>query len=139
MYLQIITPEKSVFNGEVEEVLAPTLNGQIGILPHHINLVTSLTDGELIIKIKDREKLFGLTGGFLEVKDSQITILADYAAQADEVNTQVAEAAKKRAEEIIKNKADQLPQEDLRQAQAELRRALLDLHIAGSHKKRHNR
>jgi F-type H+-transporting ATPase subunit epsilon len=139
MRLQIITPEKKVFDDEVDEVLVPTANGQIGILPHHINLISSLTSGEIVIKSKGKEKFLGITGGFLEVKTDKTTIISDYAAHPEEVNTQKALEAKKRAEEALKNKKDILPHEDLIRAQSELRRALLELNIAESHSKRRHR
>ncbi|HVF69371.1 MAG TPA: F0F1 ATP synthase subunit epsilon [Xanthomonadales bacterium] len=139
MFLQIITPEKTVFNEEIDEILVPTDKGQIGILPHHINLVTSLTHGEMIIKANGKDRVLAVTGGFLEIKNNKVTILADYAEHAENINTQQALEAKNRAEEILKNKKDILPQEDLIRAQAELRRALLELNIAEGHTKRHNR
>lgn len=140
MYLQIITPEKTVLESdEVNEILVPTEKGQIGILPHHINLITSLTSGELHIKIKEKFSILGITGGFLEVKDGKATILADYAEHAENINAEKALEAKKRAEDVLKNKKDILPQEDLIKAQAELRRSLLQLHIAENHQKRHRR
>lgn len=139
MHLQIITPEKIVFDDEIDEILVPTDKGQIGILPHHINLITNLSSGEMIVKVKGKERFFGLTGGFLEIKNHNATIVADYATHAEDINTQRALEAKKRAEEALKNKKDIMPQEDLIRAQSELRRALLDLNIAESHSKRHHK
>ena len=139
MQLEIITPEKTVFKEEIDEVLVPTDKGQIGILPHHVNLITNLTHGEMIIKANGKNRVLAVAGGFLEVKDNKVTILADYAEHAENINTQKALEAKNRAEEILKNKKDILPQEDLIRAQAELRRALLDLHIAQNHDKRHHK
>ena len=136
MHLQIITPEKIVFNDEVDEILVPTEKGQIGILPHHINLITKLTNGELIIIVKDKKRFIGITGGFLEVKNNKATIISDFATLAEDVNTQKALEAKKRAEDALKNKKDILPHEDLVRAQSELRRALLELNIAENHTKR---
>jgi F-type H+-transporting ATPase subunit epsilon len=140
MHLQIITPDKTVFESdEIDEILVPTDKGQLGILPHHINLITNLSSGEVTIKAKGKNKILGVTGGFLEVKNGKATILADYAEQAENIDTQKALEAKKRAEEILKNKKDIFPQEDLIKAQAELRRSLLQLHIAENHQKRHRR
>jgi F-type H+-transporting ATPase subunit epsilon len=136
MHLQIITPEKIVFNEDVDEILVPTDKGQIGILPHHINIVTKLISGELRIRSKSKEKILGLTGGFLEIVNNTATIIADFATLADDINTQKALDAKRRAEDVIKTKKDILPQEDLIRAQAELRRALLELNIAENHSKR---
>lgn len=136
MHLQIITPEKIVYDDEVDQILVPTEKGQIGILPHHINLITKISSGELIIRNKGTNRFIGVTGGFLEILKNTVTILADYATHAEGINTEKAEEAKKRAEEVIKNKKDILPQEDLIRAQSELRRALLELNIAQNHSKR---
>ncbi len=139
MHLQIITPEKSVLDEEVDEVLVPTDKGQIGILPHHINLITKLAHGEMIIRTSGKERSLAVTGGFLEVKDQKVTILADYAEHADEIDADQALIAKNRAEEILKKRDQGINEQDLRTAQAELRRALLQLHIAENHNKRHHR
>ncbi len=139
MLLEIITPEKTVLNEEIDEVLVPTEKGQIGILPHHINIITKLTHGEMIIRTNGKERSLAVTGGFLEVKDQKVTILADYAEHAENINTQQALDAKKRAEEILKNKDQGINEQDLQAAQAELRRALLQLHISETHTKRHHR
>ena len=88
MQLDIITPEKVVFQEEIDEVTVPTPNGQISILPHHINLVTKVVQGELIIKIKGNEELVALSGGFLEMNNNKITILSDYAIRADDIETE---------------------------------------------------
>lgn len=139
MHLQIITPEKSVLDEEVDEVLVPTDKGQIGILPHHINLITKLSHGEMIIRTSGKEQSLAVTGGFLEVKNQKVTILADYAEHAEKIDADQALVAKKRAEEILKNKDKGINEQDLRAAQAELRRALLQLHISETHTKRHHR
>ena len=136
MYLQIITPEKSVFDEEVDEVLAPTEKGEIGILPHHISLVTNLVPGELTIKQKGKEKAIAVTGGFLEVAHDKVTILADYAEHADKIDTQKAQEAQKRAEQILSKKPEDLNEHDIIMAQAELRRALLQQHIAQRHRRK---
>lgn len=135
MFLEIITPEKIVLNEEIDEVLVPTENGQIGILPHHINLITKLIHGEMIIRANGKERLLAIAGGFLEVKDQKATILADYAEHADKIDIEQALAAKKRAEEALRNKDKGINEQDLRAAQSELRRALLQLHISENYSK----
>lgn len=134
MHLEIITPEKSVFNEEIDEVLVPTDKGQIGILPHHINLVTKLIQGEIIIKTKSKEKSVAVTGGFLEVANGKITILSDYAKHVDDIDIGKAQDARKRAEEVLKKRRE-INEQDMMKAQAELRRAILELHVA--QRKRH--
>lgn len=131
MIVEVITPEKTVVKEDhIDEVLAPTSTGQIGILPHHINLVTQLTQGEVIIKKQGKEQVYALTGGFLEVAHGKVTILADYAASAEEINVEKAIEAQKRAEEILKNKKEHVSERDFAIAEAELRKSLLQINVA---------
>ncbi len=130
MHLQIITPEKTVFNEEIIEILAPTDKGQIGILPHHINLISKLTHGELIIKSKNKEYVIALAGGFLEIKKGEATIIADYAEHADQIDIERAKEAQIRAENLLKNKDLDMTNEEQIRIEAELRKSLLQQHIA---------
>ncbi|MEK7571585.1 MAG: ATP synthase F1 subunit epsilon [Patescibacteria group bacterium] len=136
MQLEIVTPEKKTYNGEADEVVVNTSDGQIGILPGHMNLFTKILPGEVIIKAKDKEQFLAITGGFLEVSNNKITILADYAIQAEEIKVDKALEAQKRAEAILKKKDEGVSEEDFAIAQADLRRALLELHV--SKRRRHN-
>ncbi len=136
MLLEIITPEKKVLHQEVDEILAPTSQGQIGILPHHINLLTKLTEGELVIKKDNKEKFFALAGGFLQVKKGTVTILADYAASTEEINIEKAIEAQKRAEEVLKKKKEQISEKDFAIAEAELRKSILQIDVARRRKRR---
>lgn len=129
MHLQIITPEKKVLSEEVDEVLVPTEKGQIGVLPHHINLVTKLSPGEIIIKSKNKENPIAVSGGFLEVNKDKVTILADYAEHSSEIDIEKAEQAQKRAEELLSKKKEVLSEEEIIRIEAELRLALLQQHI----------
>lgn len=129
MLLEIITPEKSVFKEDIDELLAPTPNGQIGILPHHINLVTTLTSGELVINQNGKEKIFAVAGGFLQVNNNSISVLADYAAHADDINVEEAINAQKRAEEILKKGVEQVSERDFALAEAELRKSILNINV----------
>src|SRR5579862_3881527 len=104
MELEIVTPEKIVFQGNVDEIYVNTADGAIGILPHHINLFTKLVPGELKLKISGKEQYMAITSGFLEVKKNKVTILADYAVHAEDIDIQKAVEAQKRAEEILKKK-----------------------------------
>lgn len=133
LHLEIITPEKIVYKDEVDEVLVPTLKGQIGILPNHIPLLTKLVTGELRIKKGKKEELLAVSGGFLEVANNKITILADYAIHSDEIDTQKAQEAKKRAEKLLEEKTSQ---EDFAQIQAELQKSILELKVVERKKRR---
>jgi F-type H+-transporting ATPase subunit epsilon len=136
MHLTIITPEKTVLKEEIDELLVPTIKGQIGILPHHINLVTQIVPGEMIIKFNKKERFYAVTGGFLEVNRDKITVLADYAEHAQEIDALKAHEAQKRAEDILSKKREILTREEIIQLEAELRRSLLQQHIAQRHKRR---
>jgi F-type H+-transporting ATPase subunit epsilon len=136
MLLEIITPEKTILKEEVDEILAPTEKGQIGILPHHINLVTKLTAGELIMENKGKEKVYAITGGFLQVHNNIVTILADYAAHSEEIDVDKAIAAQKHAQEIIKKGKEKVSERDFALAESELRKSLLNINVAKRRKRR---
>jgi len=125
--LEIVTAECQTFAGEVNAVIAPGIEGQLGILPHHAPLMTILQPGELIIK-KDGEEIYlAITGGFLEVRPDKVIILADACEKSEEIDIARAEAAKKRAEERIKLRS---PDIDYARAEAALRRSLVRLKVA---------
>lgn len=131
--LEIITPEKVVYKDEVQEVIVPTVNGEIAILPNHIDLITQLNPGELIVQKGTSQQYLAVTGGFLEVSDNKISVLADYAIKAQDIEVARALEAKKRAEKIMTEKATD---NELKIAQGELIKAILELKIATKHKRR---
>ena len=133
LLLEIITPGKVVYKDEVNEVILPTVNGEIAILPNHINLLTQVNPGELIIKKGVTAQYLAITGGFLEVSDNKISILADYAVKAQDIEVARAIEAKKRAEKAMQEKASD---NDLRIAQGEMIKAILELKVATRHKRR---
>jgi F-type H+-transporting ATPase subunit epsilon len=130
MYLKIVTPEKVIYDDQIDALIAPTVTGEIAILPHHIDLITQLKEGEMTIKTKGREQHLAVTGGFLQVQNDLITVLADYAVRSEEIDTQKALEAQRRAEEILKRKREEISEKDFAIAQADLRRALLELKVA---------
>jgi F-type H+-transporting ATPase subunit epsilon len=127
MQLEIITAERVVLTDEVDQVNAPTRAGRVGILPHHAPLLTVLDFGELDIYKNGEVTPFAVTGGFMEVLNNRVTILADTAERSDEIDLARAEAARKRAEERMQAAASQ---QDLIRAEAELRRAMIRLRVA---------
>lgn len=98
----IITQERIVFSGEVDSVNLPGVDGRMGILPHHSSLLTMLDFGEVLVRVGGREEYYAIGGGFLEVQPDRITILADTAEQADEIDLERAERARQRAEEVMR-------------------------------------
>jgi F-type H+-transporting ATPase subunit epsilon len=130
MQLEIVTPEKIIYQGEVDEIVVTTADGEIAVLPHHVNLFTKVLPGELTMKIGGKEQFLAITGGFLEISDNKISLLADYAVRAEEIEVEKALEAQKRAEEILKSKESGLTERDFATAQGDLRRAILELHVA---------
>ena len=101
LQLEIVTAERLVYSEEVSVVVAPGSAGELGILPSHAPLLTSLEPGELRVTANGEETVIAVSGGFLEVLGNRVTVLADTAEQADEIDMERAEAAVKRAEERI--------------------------------------
>lgn len=138
MHLEIVTPEKIVYSEEIESLSVPTPQGEITILPEHIALVTRITEGEMTIKAKNKTNVIAVTGGFLQIQDDKITLLADYAIRSDEINSQKALDAKKRAEEVLKRKREDVSDKDFAMAESEMRRALLELKVSNRRRKSSN-
>ncbi len=125
--LEIITAERQVFSDDVNTVVAPGVEGELGILPHHAPLITMLKPGEVLIRKDSEETYLFVSGGFLEVRPDKIIILADACERAEEIDIERAEAAKRRAEERLKTLT---PEIDVAQVQAALLRSLVRLRVA---------
>jgi F-type H+-transporting ATPase subunit epsilon len=126
---EVVTAERTVFEGDVDMVIAPGIEGQLGILPHHAPLITTLSYGELVLRREHEEdELIAIGGGFMEVGPEHVTILADSAERAEEIDTERAAAAQRRAEELMAQK--QREDMDFIQAEAALRRSMLRLKVA---------
>jgi F-type H+-transporting ATPase subunit epsilon len=126
--LDIVTAERVVYSGDVDAVIAPGVEGQLGILPHHAPLMTMLQAGELVARKGGQEEIMAISGGFLEVRPDRVIVLADQAERAEEIDMARAEAAKRRAEERLKER--QGPGVDVAQAEAALGRAIARLSVA---------
>ena len=123
--LDIVTAEGVVYSDEVDVVVAPGAEGQLGILPHHAPLMTILQPGYLIARKGGEEEIsLCISGGFLEVRPDRVIILADAAERAEEIDAQRAEEARRRAEERLKHPT---PEVDVAKAEAALHRALARL------------
>jgi F-type H+-transporting ATPase subunit epsilon len=126
---EVVTAERTVFEDNVDMVVAPGIQGQLGILPHHAPLMTSLTFGELILHREGQEDEFiAIGGGFMEVGPEHVTILADSAERAGEIDEARAEEARARAEELMAQKRRE--DVDFARAEASLRRSMLRLKVA---------
>jgi F-type H+-transporting ATPase subunit epsilon len=129
LYCEVVTPERIVFQDDVDMVVAPGIVGQLGILPHHAPLITALTYGELVIVREDQEDEFiAIGGGFVEVGPEHVTVLADTAERAEEIDEERAKAARRRAEELMAQ--ERRDTAEVAQAQAALRRSMIRLKVA---------
>lgn len=130
MHVDVVTPERKVVSRECRQVSARALDGDIGILPRHIPLVTVLVPGIVRIKGESDEIKLAVGGGFLEVgADSKVTILAETAEFAHEIDTERARKAKARAEARLSEKGN--PDIDLIRSELALRKAMVRLEAAG--------
>ena len=131
--LEIITGEKRLFRGEeIDEVVAPGAVGELGVLPNHAALVTSLKPGALIVKRGAEEEPFFVSGGFLEVKNNLVTVLADSAERGEEIDLERAQAARGRAEQRLRHETDF----DRARAQAAFQRSLIRVKVAERRRRR---
>ena len=120
MHLEIITAERQVYSDEVDMVIAPGFDGQLGILPMHAPLMTMLKPGELTVR-KDGENMYvAVSGGFMEVLGNKVSVLADACERSDEIDEQRAEQAIQRAQERLANRGSDM---ELERAVSALRRA----------------
>jgi len=131
--LDIVTIERQVFSEDVDMVVAPGTEGMLGILPHHAPLMTGLKPGELVIKRRGQpDQLLAIGGGFMEVRPDHVTILADSAEHASEIDVARAEEARRRAEELLLEKPADLAQ--YAALEAALRVAQVRLKVARRHR-----
>ena len=126
--LEIVTPERQVFEGDVDSVVCPGVEGELGVLPHHAPLLTTLGVGELRIRHGGDEEFFAIAGGFLQVRPDKVVVMAETADMASEIDVQRAEEARREAERAIEAGFDEPA--DLARARAALQSALLRIHVA---------
>ena len=129
LHVTIMTVSRTVFEGEADSVSGTGTEGEFTILPKHIAYMTPLDIGLLTIRKPAGEDNVALHAGFLRVEDNKVTILADAAETAQDIDIERAKAAKQRAEDMLRKFGEKHP--DLDDAGAALRRALLRLRIAG--------
>ncbi|MEG3594137.1 MAG: F0F1 ATP synthase subunit epsilon [Chloroflexota bacterium] len=127
MRLDIITAEKLVYSDEVSSVVAPGSAGQLGILPNHAPLLTSLKPGELKVLKEGEESNIAVSGGFLEVLQNVVTILADTAERAEDIDFERAEAAMKRAQDKVDSSDSDM---DLEKAIQALKRSQARVYVS---------
>jgi F-type H+-transporting ATPase subunit epsilon len=128
LQVDIVSAEKQLFSGTAEMVVAPTVNGEIGILPRHSQLITRLQPGEVRVTVPDQEQPISIyvSGGILEVQPNHVTVLSDTAVRAKDLDESAAMEARKRAEEALSNSQSEM---DVAQAQALLAESIAQINL----------
>jgi F-type H+-transporting ATPase subunit epsilon len=134
--IAVVTGEQEIYRGEAEEVIAPGVDGEMGILPHHAALLTALKAGEMRIKLGGAEDDLFISGGFLEVYNNTVTVLADAAEHAEEIDQARAEEARRSAQARLAEVKDERERGVL---SIELERAVTRLRIVETTRRRGNR
>lgn len=128
VFFELATPNRLIVSEEVEEVVAPGVEGYFGVLPGHTPFLTSLQSGEVSYRGGRGERYLAVTGGFAEVRADRVVVLADSAERPEEIDRERAERARQRAERRLAGKSDE--EIDYSRALAALSRALTRLHVA---------
>ncbi len=127
LLLEIVTPESKTFSDQVDSVVVPSVEGELGILPQHVGLLTEIEPGELRVIQGSKEIRLAVGGGFVEVVNDKVSVLTDMAIREDEIDESAAEAAMKRAEEAMKN--EKLFGEEHASVKAALQKSLAQLKV----------
>ena len=134
LHLEVITPERKVYEDDVDMVVAPSSEGYVGILPHHEPLFTTLGPGEFKVKRGGVEEVLAVFGGFMDVRADRVVVLTDAAEHAEEIDAGRAQQARERAQQILS--AGPASAADEQRARAELQRALVRLRVSESRRRR---
>ncbi len=126
--LQVVTAERIIYNDDVDIVVAPGSDGVMGILPKHAPLLSGLKAGEMHFRKGSEETFLAIGGGFIEVLNNKVIVLADSAERSEEIDLERAEQARSKAEEALQNRG-QLNSDQLAAAEAALRRAMVRIDI----------
>jgi len=124
--LEIATPEAMVYSADVEMVTLPAVQGQIGILPQHVRLMTQMVPGEMIVRTKGHDEFMAVGEGLVEVTNAKISIATNMAIAADKIDEAAAEEARQRAADRLREK---LSSEEVASVNASLARALAQLRV----------
>ena len=127
MRLEVVSPERVVYSEDVDMIVAPGIDGELGILPRHAPLLTALKPGEILVRQGGNDSYMAVSSGFLEVIGNKVTVLADTAEREDEIDEDRAAVAMQRAEERVAGATAAM---DLERAMASLRRSQARLKVA---------
>lgn len=129
MTVEVVTPERVVFSGQATMVIARGVQGELGIMPNHMPLVTPLKIAPVRVKTEgDKEVVLAVSGGFMEVRRDKVTILAETAERPEDIDVNRAKAARERAEKRLNERHPDL---DVRRAEYALQRALTRMQVSG--------
>ena len=128
LHLEIVTPEKLAYADDVDMVLVPGIDGELGVLPHHTPLVSLLGVGELRIRKGPDEESFAIVGGFVQVRPDKVVVMAETADLASDIDLERAQEARREAERALESGYHEGA--DLAAARAQLQSALLRIRVA---------
>ena len=128
LQLEIVTPERQVYSDTVDSVQVPGSEGELGVLPHHAPLVSTLGVGELRFRKDGVEESFAIVGGFLQVRPDKVVVLAETADMASEIDLEKAQEARREAERALETGYSEGA--DIAMARAALQQALLRIRVA---------
>ena len=128
LLLEIVTPERLAYSGEVDSVQLPGSEGELGVLPHHAPLVSTLGVGELRIRKGGTEESFAIVGGFLQVRPDKVVVMAETADLASDIDLEKAQEARREAERALESGYHEGA--DLASARAALQQALMRIRVA---------
>lgn len=134
---KIVTPERTVFEQEIEQATLPVLDGQVTILPGHRSYIAALKAGEIMLKTAGKETLLVTSGGFVEFSDNVLVVLADTAEAAEEIDVARAEEARKRAEKI-KSEKSSMSELEYAKVAAAIEKESARIRVAHRHRSKHN-
>jgi F-type H+-transporting ATPase subunit epsilon len=129
--LEIVTPDGKAFSDDVEMVTLTGAQGEMGILPHHVRLMTKVVPGEVVVRKDGRDLFLAVGGGLVEVTGKSVSILTDMAVAAESIDEAKAEEARRRAEAHLKEK---LADEEVASTNAALARSLAQLKVRRRHR-----
>jgi len=129
--LEIVTPDGRAYSDDVEMVTLTGVQGEVGILPQHIRLMTKMVPGEIVVRKGGRDLFLAVGGGFVEVTGTRVSVLTDMAVAADRIDEAKAEEARLRAEARLREK---LSDEEVASVNASLARSLAQLRVKRRHR-----
>ena len=128
--LEIVTPEATAYSDDVEWVTLPGIEGEMGVFPQHVPLLTQIVSGEIAVRKDGRDVFLAVGDGFVEITAQRVAVLTDMAIQAEQIDEAKAEEARRRAEARL---AERMSEEEAAAVQAALARSLAQLKVKRRH------